>query len=89
MISSPSAQHQKREETAQRINESSAGPACASRPPAPRNRPVPIAPPMANHLILTWLEGLVVTEFLFDEDLTFGRRRFPRMMDIYPPDKVL
>lgn len=72
-------QHQKREEAAERINKHKRR-TCLRQPAAGAKKQAG-ADRAANgdHLDLTWLEGLVVTEFLFDEDLTFGRRRFPRM----------
>jgi hypothetical protein len=43
------------------------GPAVCSLPPAPMNRPVPIAPPMADHLQLSRFEALVVALILVGE----------------------
>nr|VXZ84225.1 Uncharacterised protein [Klebsiella pneumoniae] len=41
------AKNKEGEDAADQIDRASAGPAICKRAPAPRNKPVPIAPPMA------------------------------------------
>ena len=82
-------QHEKREEAAECINENQSRTGLCETPAGTQKETRADGAADGNHLNLARLQGFMVTEILFGEDLTFGGCRFSRMHGFILPIKRL